>query len=52
MMRAAFVDYIRSGHGLVVVHAGSAGFYELAGISADCRRNVGAAHRTWWHAYE
>jgi len=27
-MRAAFVDYIRSGHGLVVVHAGSAGFYD------------------------
>lgn len=27
-MRAAFVDFIRSGHGLVVVHAGSAGFYD------------------------
>jgi type 1 glutamine amidotransferase len=27
-MRAAFVDYIRSGHGFVVVHAGSAGFQD------------------------
>ena len=27
-MRAAFVKFIRSGHGLVVVHAGSAGFYD------------------------
>ena len=27
-MRRAFVDYIRNGHGLVVVHAGSAGFYD------------------------
>jgi len=26
--RAAFVDFIRSGHGLVVVHAGSAVFYD------------------------
>lgn len=27
-LRLAFVDYIRSGHGLIVVHAGSAGFYD------------------------
>ena len=27
-IRTAFVDYIRSGHGLVVVHAGSAVFYD------------------------
>lgn len=27
-MRAAFVDFIRSGHGLVVVHAGSAVFHD------------------------
>jgi len=27
-MRTAFVDYVRSGHGFIVVHAGSAGFYD------------------------
>jgi len=27
-MRAAFADFIRSGHGLVIVHAGSAVFYD------------------------
>ena len=27
-MRAAFVDFIRAGHGLIIVHAGSAGFYD------------------------
>ena len=27
-VRAAFVNYIRAGHGCVVVHAGSAGFYD------------------------
>ena len=27
-MRNAFVNYIHNGHGLVVVHAGSAGFYD------------------------
>jgi type 1 glutamine amidotransferase len=27
-VRAAFVDFIRSGHGLVIIHAGSAVFYD------------------------
>jgi len=33
-MRAAFEDYLRAGHGFVVVHAGSAGFYDWPAFQA------------------
>ncbi len=41
-MRAAFMDFIRSGHGFVVVHAGSAGFYDWP----EFQQIAGA---TWGH---
>ena len=41
-MRAAFIDFIRRGHGFVVVHAGSAGFYDWP----EFQQLAGA---TWGH---
>ena len=54
-MRAAFVDFIRSGHGLVVVHAGSALFYDwpefqqIAGVTWGKATHHGKIHANEIH---
>lgn len=54
-MRAALVNYIRSGHGFVVVHAGSAGFYDwpefqtVAGVTWAAGTSHGKMHTNEIH---
>jgi type 1 glutamine amidotransferase len=54
-MRAAFLKFIRNGHGLVVVHAGSAVFYDwpefqqIAGVTWGTNTSHGARHTNEIH---
>lgn len=54
-MRAAFLDFIRSGHGLMVVHAGSSVFYDwpefqqIAGVTWGKATSHGRMHTNVIH---